>query len=201
MAETPKSGVRGITWNKGTGKWMVYCGKKYLGVYSDVDDAIAAKKNYEITQPQKLCKVCGKPIPREWNQRNDYCSNECKKIGKEQYHKERYQSTRPKPRTCVICGQPIPADQNPRAIVCSDACGRIHRQQYQRSYYEQHRHVPVEKRKASPIAGDPTVSIFFSAPASMRDWLLDSANANKESLSKFMRELIQREIDKKEGTE
>lgn len=183
MEETKKSGVKGVSWNKKTQKWIVKLSNKYFGSFNSLEDAIQKRREIENQK------------------RNDYCSNECKKIGKEQYHKERYQSTRPKPRICVICGQPIPADKNPRAIVCSDACGRIHRQQYQRSYYEQHRHVPVQKRKASPIAGDPTVTVSFSAPASMRDWILDSANANKESLSKFMRKLIQREIDKKEGTE
>ena len=198
---TPKSGIHGITWNKKLGKWMVYCGKKYLGTYPDVEDAIAAKKSYEITKPQKLCKVCGKPIPRERNQRNNYCSEECKKIGKEQYHKERYKSTRPGPRICVICGQPIPADKNPRAVVCSDECGKVQQQEYQRQYYIKHRHVPAQKRKKSPDRNDPVVTITFSAPVSMRDWLQENATANKESISKFMRALIQREMDKKEGTE
>ena len=36
------SGHKGISWHKAAGKWMVTHNRKYLGLFSEKDDAIAA---------------------------------------------------------------------------------------------------------------------------------------------------------------
>lgn len=195
--DTPKSGVGGITWNKRNKKWMVYCGNKYIGLFKALDDAVAAKKDYEVTHPKKRCKVCGKLIPRAWNQQNDFCSDECKKIWKSQYLKDRFEATRPGQRFCVICGKPIPIDKNAHTIICSDECKKVRQHQY----YERSRNVPPSKKRKSPDAGDPIITFSFALPVTMRDWLQKTASKNDETVSKYLRSLIQREIDKKEGTE
>lgn len=46
------SGTRGVTWRAEKGKWVaqisVYGANKYLGIFSDIEDAIAARKQAEV---------------------------------------------------------------------------------------------------------------------------------------------------------
>ena len=50
-----KSGHVGVIWHKGKGKWMAYIGRagkqKYLGVFDNVKDAIAAREKAELEFP------------------------------------------------------------------------------------------------------------------------------------------------------
>lgn len=200
MQDKPKSGVPGITWSVDCKKWLAYSGSTYLGLYQQLEDAVAAKKGYDAIRPQKLCAVCGKPIPRELRRQNKYCSVECREAGQHEYQKRRYAATRPEQRTCTFCGKPIPADENPRVIFCSDECRKAKRSLNNKKYYLKRRDTPEERQKSPQDANDPTVSIVFSAPVSMRDWLQNTATKNRVSVSGYLRGLLQREMDKK-GTE
>ena len=44
-----KSGVTGVCWDKTNNRWMVYIGKKYVGIYQNKEDAIDARKRAETT--------------------------------------------------------------------------------------------------------------------------------------------------------
>lgn len=43
-----KSGVSGVCWNLRCSKWEVTIGKKYLGVFSDLNEAVRVRKQAEI---------------------------------------------------------------------------------------------------------------------------------------------------------
>lgn len=42
------SGARGVTWNKQYKKWKVMLGSKYIGWFSDIEEAISARRKAEI---------------------------------------------------------------------------------------------------------------------------------------------------------
>ena len=39
------SGILGVCWNKANSKWQVSCGKKYIGCFVEIWDAICARKS------------------------------------------------------------------------------------------------------------------------------------------------------------
>lgn len=51
MRKDNKSGVTGVTWHKATQKWAVQIGKegRWLGVYSDIDEAIRVRQIAEAS--------------------------------------------------------------------------------------------------------------------------------------------------------
>lgn len=52
-----KSGHKGITWNTKAGKWLVYVGRIYIGLYLELEDAIKARKeNIGILTPELSSK-------------------------------------------------------------------------------------------------------------------------------------------------
>lgn len=48
LSSNNKSGYHGISWFKRDGTWMVKIGKKFLGYYKDLEDAIEVRKQAEI---------------------------------------------------------------------------------------------------------------------------------------------------------
>ena len=44
---TNSSGHTGVCWNKNEGKWQAYLGRKYLGLYAAISDAVSARKMAE----------------------------------------------------------------------------------------------------------------------------------------------------------
>ena len=40
------SGYVGVTWDKSRNKWYVFCKRKYIGRFNNIEDAIIARKNY-----------------------------------------------------------------------------------------------------------------------------------------------------------
>lgn len=48
LRKNSKSGHRGVTWLKDLGKWRAVIGKIHVGVYTDIEDAIKARKVAEM---------------------------------------------------------------------------------------------------------------------------------------------------------
>lgn len=44
---TPQSGIPGITWHKQRQKWQLVIGKKYIGLFGTVEEALHAKRQME----------------------------------------------------------------------------------------------------------------------------------------------------------
>ena len=72
LAINNKSGVKGVCWQKRSGKWVAHMGfrgKKYtLGTFADINDAIAARKAAE----EKYFK----PVLEEYENQNEGVENE-----------------------------------------------------------------------------------------------------------------------------
>ena len=49
-----ESGVLGVSWNTFANKWAVYYRKQYIGRYSDLESAVAARAQAELSDPQHL---------------------------------------------------------------------------------------------------------------------------------------------------
>ena len=49
-----KSGVLGVSWSAFAKKWAVYYRKQYIGRWSDLESAVAARQQAELADPQHL---------------------------------------------------------------------------------------------------------------------------------------------------
>lgn len=52
--QNSKSGVLGVSWNSFANKWAVYYRKQYVGRYSDLESAVAARAQAELSDPAHL---------------------------------------------------------------------------------------------------------------------------------------------------
>lgn len=98
MEETKKSGVKGVSWNKKTQKWIVKLANKYFGSFDNLDDAI--KKRKEVETPKtttRFCVVCGKPIPPDRHKNATTCSDACVKEKSRRYMKAKYEEYKQDP--------------------------------------------------------------------------------------------------------
>lgn len=120
MEETKKSGVKGVSWNKKTQKWIVKLANKYFGSFGNLDDAIKKRKEVETQKtPDRFCVVCGKPIPPDRHPNATTCSDECVRE-----KDRRYMATMNKPasktstvkalKKCEMCGESIPGESKAR---------------------------------------------------------------------------------------
>ena len=98
-------------------------------------------------------------------------------------------------KICKNCGKPIPSSRGNRATTCSKECARIRKKEYERRYFQEHK-PPTERKLPSS-----SLNVSFQASPEMKIWLTNVAKSNGESVSEFLRTMIQREIDKEKGTE
>ena len=93
MEETKKSGVKGVSWNKKTQKWIVKLSNKYFGSFANLEDAIQKRREIETTQKTatRFCVVCGKPIPPDRHKNATTCSEACVKEKSRRYMAEKYE--------------------------------------------------------------------------------------------------------------
>ena len=104
-------------------------------------------------------------------------------------------ASKSEPKICKNCGKPIPAGRGNRATTCSRECARIQKKEYERRYFREHK-PPTEKKPSGS-----SLNISFYASPEIKNWIKNSAKSKGESVSEFLRTMIQREMDKKEGTE
>lgn len=97
MEETKKSGVKGVSWNKKTQKWIVMRRNKYFGSFDHVEDAIKRRREIELMEPQRFCVVCGKPIPPDRHKNATTCSDACVKEKSRRYMKAKYEEYKQDP--------------------------------------------------------------------------------------------------------
>lgn len=194
-----RSGVPGVTWRPKEKQWMVMYCKKYLGQFTNLEDAVATRKAAEATKKPRFCKTCGKQIPSDWDYRIRYCSEACREKQMNDYHREYYKKLRKAvPRICIICGKPIPEEINGHVKVCSDACRDI---MTKRAAEKRRAETLSAERKSRPKEIQDRKGISFCLPAGMLDKLKNNAEQEQKTVSQYLRDLIQCEIDKKEGTE
>lgn len=98
--------------------------------------AVTPLRELPIMNPEKVCRICGKPIPPESGRRT-LCSLECQAEFNRQSAKAAHdkakaaKAAQEKPlRRCAICGEPI---TRPNAKVCP-ACKDEFRRTYDREY-------------------------------------------------------------------
>lgn len=102
--------------------------------------AVTPLRELPVMNPEKVCRICGKPIPPESGRRT-LCSLECQAEFNRQSasaahaRKKAAQAAKEKPvRYCAICGKPI---TRPNAKVCP-ACKDEFRRTYDREYKRTH---------------------------------------------------------------
>ena len=97
MEETKKSGVKGVSWNKKTKKWIVMRRNKYFGSFDHVEDAIKRRREIESMDSQRFCVICGKPIPPDRHKNATTCSDACVKEKSRRYMKAKYEEYKQDP--------------------------------------------------------------------------------------------------------
>lgn len=91
-----------------------------------------------VMNPEKVCRICGKPIPPESGRRT-LCSLECQAEFNRQSAKAahakakalRAEQPRP-PRYCVVCGKPITRPNAKTCPDCKDEYARAYSREYKR---------------------------------------------------------------------
>lgn len=78
--------------------------------------AVTPLRDMPVMNPEKVCRICGKPIPKESGRRT-LCSLECQAEFNRQSasaahaRKKAAQAAKEKPvRYCAICGEPLPSN-------------------------------------------------------------------------------------------
>ena len=108
--------------------------------YDVLPVAVTPLRELPIMNPEKVCRICGKPIPPESGRRT-LCSLECQAEFNRQSAKAAHakakalRAEQPKPpRYCALCGEAI---TRPNAKVCP-ACKGEFRRTYDREYKRTH---------------------------------------------------------------
>ena len=92
MEEIKKSGVKGVTWNKKTKKWIVKLSYRYIGSFDSLETAIQKRREIETTKmTTRFCVVCGKPIPPDRHKNATTCSDACVREKSRRYMAEKYE--------------------------------------------------------------------------------------------------------------
>ena len=105
--------------------------------------AVTPLRELPMMNPEKVCRICGKPIPPESGRRT-LCSLECqaeynRRAANAAHAKAKaLRAASPKPpRYCALCGRPI---TRPNAKVCPACKGesrRIYDREYKRTHQKQ----------------------------------------------------------------
>lgn len=98
--------------------------------------AVTPLRELPVMNPEKVCRICGKPIPPESGRRT-LCSLECKAEFNRQSAKAAHDKakakrlTQPIPeRFCVICGKRITSPR--KKVTCSPECAVTYKRQWER---------------------------------------------------------------------
>lgn len=90
--------------------------------------AITPLRDLPVMNPEKICRICGKPIPKESGRRT-LCSLECQAEFNRQSasaahaKKKAAQAAKEKPvRYCAICGKPLPSNMRK---YCTPECAHL----------------------------------------------------------------------------
>lgn len=90
--------------------------------------AITPLRELPIMNPEKICRICGKPIPPESGRRT-LCSLECQAEFNRQSaiaahaRKKAAQAAKEKPlHRCAICGEPLPSNMRK---YCTPECAHL----------------------------------------------------------------------------
>lgn len=90
--------------------------------------AITPLRELPVMNPEKVCRICGKPIPPESGRRT-LCSPECQAEFNRQsakaahYKAKAAKAAQEKPlRRCAICGKPLPSNMRK---YCTPDCAHI----------------------------------------------------------------------------
>lgn len=90
--------------------------------------AITPLRDLPIMNPEKVCRICGKPIPPESGRRT-LCSLECQAEFNRQsakaahYKAKAAKAAKEKPlRRCAICGEPLPSNM---CKYCTPECAHL----------------------------------------------------------------------------
>lgn len=90
--------------------------------------AITPLRDLPIMNPEKVCRICGKPIPKESGRRT-LCSLECQAEFNRQSAKAAHdkakaaKAAKEKPlRRCAICGKPLPSNMRK---YCTPECAHL----------------------------------------------------------------------------
>lgn len=236
MEEKKKSGVKGVTWNKKGQKWFVAYRGNYFGSFDCIEDAIKKRREIESEEPQRICVVCGKPIPLDRHSNATTCSEACveekdrlhrarnkpgdtiekkrisgeceicgKKTGRGpnarfclrcfkkrrstqsmESHKKMKKIKNGEipdpPRICVVCGREIPLSRNRAAKTCSDECSA------------------AKNGWRTKSAKNHTQTINFMLQQDTAEKIRETARLRGISVSEYVRELIQRGIERIDET-
>lgn len=154
MEENKKSGVKGVSWNKNTQKWIVKLANKYFGSFDNLDDAIKKRKEVEIQEtPARFCVVCGKPIPPDRHKNAKTCSDECVR-GKNRRYRVNDASCEDSVWKCEMCGEDLPANTK------AHYCPRCQKKRRSEIVYSSYKKMEKIKRGEAPpktciICGNP----------------------------------------------
>lgn len=90
--------------------------------------AVTPLRELPVMNPEKICRICGKPIPPESGRRT-LCSLECQAEFNRQSasaahaRKRAAQAAKEKPvRYCAICGEPLPSNMRK---YCTPECAHV----------------------------------------------------------------------------
>lgn len=90
--------------------------------------AVTPMRELPVMKPDKVCRICGKPIPPESGRRT-LCSLECQAEFNRQSasaahaRKKAAQAAKEKPvRRCAICGEPLPSNMRK---YCTPECAHL----------------------------------------------------------------------------
>lgn len=90
--------------------------------------AVTPLRDLPIMNPEKICRICGKPIPPESGRRT-LCSLECQAEFNRQSAKAAHdkakaaKAAQEKPlRCCAICGEPLPSNMRK---YCTPECAHV----------------------------------------------------------------------------
>jgi predicted nucleic acid-binding Zn ribbon protein len=90
--------------------------------------AVTPLRELPVMNPEKVCRICGKPIPPESGRRT-LCSLECQAEFNRQsakaahYKAKAAKAAKEKPlRRCAICGKPLPINMRK---YCSPECAHV----------------------------------------------------------------------------
>lgn len=100
--------------------------------------AITPLRELPVMNPEKVCRICGKPIPPESGRRT-LCSPECqakynRRSANEAHAKAKaLRAEQPKtPRYCALCGKPITRPNAKTCPDCKDEYARAYSREYKR---------------------------------------------------------------------
>lgn len=90
--------------------------------------AVTPLRELPVMNPEKVCRICGKPIPKESGRRT-LCSLECQAEFNRQSasaahaRKKAAKAAKEKPvRYCAICGEPLPSNMRK---YCTPECAHL----------------------------------------------------------------------------